>query len=275
MKLSDYFAQKNLKTAAFAKSLSITPQALGLYLKGHRIPRFEILWRIEKVTKGVVTANDFHQHHRCIAARANHSLPKPVTKKNLPKKVPLKLTRPASARQTQSEQESERQRARGQPPWLTFDGENKLYGRDEVAKWLGVKPVTIDRLTRQGKLNYVNVGAGAEKQRRRYTERSLLDFIAQQTQQTELPPGRLTFAEQRRRMPPVLNRPVRSIRDLLEARARGEVPESSAGLPAGIDRRSRQYKAAHPRVISDEEHARRSAAAKKQQKRLRREQAVK
>jgi transcriptional regulator with XRE-family HTH domain len=70
MKLSDYLSQKSLKTSVFAKQIGITPQALGRYLAGQRIPVPPILWRIEAVTKGAVTANDFHQHYRSHLAAA-------------------------------------------------------------------------------------------------------------------------------------------------------------------------------------------------------------
>jgi len=70
MKLVDYMEQEQLDIASLAKRLGITSQALGRYVNGQRIPTFEILWRIEMVTKGMVTANDFHRHRRSLSSAA-------------------------------------------------------------------------------------------------------------------------------------------------------------------------------------------------------------
>jgi transcriptional regulator with XRE-family HTH domain len=59
MKLSDYLKKEGLSDAEFARQLGVGRSSIGRYAAGKRKPRWEVLARIAKVTRGKVTALDF------------------------------------------------------------------------------------------------------------------------------------------------------------------------------------------------------------------------
>jgi len=59
MKLKIWLETKGIRPATFAKQLGCSHTTIGRYLNGERLPRRNILMKIDKVTEGEVTANDF------------------------------------------------------------------------------------------------------------------------------------------------------------------------------------------------------------------------
>jgi transcriptional regulator with XRE-family HTH domain len=59
MKLRLYLKETKTTFAAFAKAIGVTPPAVHRYLND-RVPRPEIMERIEKATHGLVQPNDFY-----------------------------------------------------------------------------------------------------------------------------------------------------------------------------------------------------------------------
>ena len=60
MTLKEYL-KSNGGTAAFAKQIGVTGEAVRLWANGIRIPRVEQMRLVVKATKGNVTPNDFYQ----------------------------------------------------------------------------------------------------------------------------------------------------------------------------------------------------------------------
>lgn len=60
MKLSDYISTNETNIAEFAKSISVSVQAIHRYSRGERVPRPAIMAKITEVTAGAVTPNDFY-----------------------------------------------------------------------------------------------------------------------------------------------------------------------------------------------------------------------
>jgi transcriptional regulator with XRE-family HTH domain len=60
MKLAEYLEKNHLSAVEFARSLKISSQRVGAYVRGERIPRPAMLQRIIKATNQQVTANDFY-----------------------------------------------------------------------------------------------------------------------------------------------------------------------------------------------------------------------
>ena len=69
MLLKEYMAEMGLSNGDFARSLSmpVTPEAVGLWAAGKRMPRTDQIEAIVRVTGGKVTANGLHA--ACRAAR--------------------------------------------------------------------------------------------------------------------------------------------------------------------------------------------------------------
>jgi len=59
MKLKDYLKTNDIKSEDFAKSLGASHGGVLKWITGERFPRPNALVKIEKVTDGQVTANDF------------------------------------------------------------------------------------------------------------------------------------------------------------------------------------------------------------------------
>jgi transcriptional regulator with XRE-family HTH domain len=59
MKLADYIARKRMTQEAFADLVGVSQVSIARYIRGHRIPRPEVIQKIHRVTNGRVTANDF------------------------------------------------------------------------------------------------------------------------------------------------------------------------------------------------------------------------
>ena len=59
MTLPDWLHAHDLTDAAFAARIGVTRQALHRYKRGERFPHRDVLARINKVTRGEVSANDF------------------------------------------------------------------------------------------------------------------------------------------------------------------------------------------------------------------------
>ena len=59
MRLDAYLTEKGLKGPEFAALIGVTEETVRRYIKGERKPEWPILDRINKVTGGQVTANDF------------------------------------------------------------------------------------------------------------------------------------------------------------------------------------------------------------------------
>jgi DNA-binding transcriptional regulator YdaS (Cro superfamily) len=60
MKLSEWISTKEISFSALAQLLGVTPPAARRYVEGKRIPHPEIMTTIFRVTKGLVTPNDFY-----------------------------------------------------------------------------------------------------------------------------------------------------------------------------------------------------------------------
>lgn len=64
MKLDEYLAKTGISQPAFAADIGCTQAAVSRYVSRRRIPRPRLMARIEKVTNGAVTANDFFADER-------------------------------------------------------------------------------------------------------------------------------------------------------------------------------------------------------------------
>ncbi|WP_150524002.1 helix-turn-helix domain-containing protein [Roseibium sediminis] len=60
MKLSDYLATEGQSHAQFGERVGVSQAAINRYANGERIPRAEIMAKIEEVTGGQVTAVDHY-----------------------------------------------------------------------------------------------------------------------------------------------------------------------------------------------------------------------
>lgn len=60
MKLKDYLKTKGISQKEFAREIDVSPQALGRYANGTRIPEPVSMSAIHDATDGWVTANDFY-----------------------------------------------------------------------------------------------------------------------------------------------------------------------------------------------------------------------
>lgn len=59
MNLEDYMTREGLTDAAFAEKISVDAVTVGRYRRRERMPRREIMKRINAETSGAVTADDF------------------------------------------------------------------------------------------------------------------------------------------------------------------------------------------------------------------------
>lgn len=59
MKLKEYLKTNEIRSEDFAKSLGVSRGGVLKWITGERFPRPKALAKIEKVTDGQVTANDF------------------------------------------------------------------------------------------------------------------------------------------------------------------------------------------------------------------------
>ena len=60
MRLDEYISNIGLTQAAFAREINESPQTIGRYVKGVRIPEEDAMKKIFFATNGKVTANDFY-----------------------------------------------------------------------------------------------------------------------------------------------------------------------------------------------------------------------
>lgn len=60
MKLRDYRIQKNVTLAWLAERVGVSEVAMSRYERGVRVPRRDIMRRIEEVTEGAVRPNDHY-----------------------------------------------------------------------------------------------------------------------------------------------------------------------------------------------------------------------
>jgi hypothetical protein len=59
MDLRSYLDASNTPIAAFAAKVGVTPQAIHRYIAGERLPKREVMLRINVVSDGAISANDF------------------------------------------------------------------------------------------------------------------------------------------------------------------------------------------------------------------------
>lgn len=60
MKLDEYLLNVGKTQAAFAREVEESPQNIGRYVNGDRIPEEHVMFKIFEATSGKVTANDFY-----------------------------------------------------------------------------------------------------------------------------------------------------------------------------------------------------------------------
>ena len=60
MSLKEYLVQRRLSYADFAALLEVTPQFIGMVARGQRKPRWELALKIEKLTLGEVSRNQWY-----------------------------------------------------------------------------------------------------------------------------------------------------------------------------------------------------------------------
>lgn len=60
MRLSDWLTHNSLSEAEFARRIGTTRVAVGRYIAGTRVPRRDVMTKIEAETAQQVTANDFY-----------------------------------------------------------------------------------------------------------------------------------------------------------------------------------------------------------------------
>lgn len=70
MKLDEYLAAEDVSIATFAGLIGVSVQAVHRYLSGERIPRPDLMERIEATTGGRVQANDLYAARRAFVPRA-------------------------------------------------------------------------------------------------------------------------------------------------------------------------------------------------------------
>lgn len=85
MRLDIYLLETNKTQAQFAKEIEESPQNIGRYVNGQRIPDEEKMLKIFSATNGKVTANDFYDLPVDSLHKVNGNLSKnltPTTKLN-------------------------------------------------------------------------------------------------------------------------------------------------------------------------------------------------
>lgn len=75
MRLDKFLNKKAIPHVTFAACIGVTPEALRRYLVGGRLPVWEVLVRIDKLTEGRVTPNDFLPLARARVAAIKDRLP--------------------------------------------------------------------------------------------------------------------------------------------------------------------------------------------------------
>jgi hypothetical protein len=60
MRLNDYLNRQDVPVAAFAQSVHRSRSLIDKILSGDRQPSAALIWRIEEVTDGAVSFNDFY-----------------------------------------------------------------------------------------------------------------------------------------------------------------------------------------------------------------------
>ena len=63
MKLKSYRTEKNITLADLAAKVGVSEVAMSRYERGERIPRRDVMSKIEQVTDGAVQPNDFFDTH--------------------------------------------------------------------------------------------------------------------------------------------------------------------------------------------------------------------
>ena len=76
MRLADYLAQKAQSAEEFAREVGVDPVSVRRYLKGKRLPKWDVMQRITKATKKAVTANDFVEERPPKRVRPNQAEPR-------------------------------------------------------------------------------------------------------------------------------------------------------------------------------------------------------
>jgi len=69
MELRRYLSITDLSPIAFARMIGASEPGVRKWLRGERVPRPQIMAAIMRVTKGAVTANDFHNGHQRLRRR--------------------------------------------------------------------------------------------------------------------------------------------------------------------------------------------------------------
>ena len=60
MDLKAYLNKKGMTQLAFAKSIGISPAELNRFIKGKRTPTLKLAKKIERITQGQVTTDDYY-----------------------------------------------------------------------------------------------------------------------------------------------------------------------------------------------------------------------
>ena len=60
MRLEIYLKDRGVTRESFARSLGVTRQAIDHWIRGYRFPRPEYVIKIERMTGGLVCANDWY-----------------------------------------------------------------------------------------------------------------------------------------------------------------------------------------------------------------------
>jgi hypothetical protein len=75
MRLNKFLTKNGVPHATFAGCIGVSEEALRRYLLGDRLPVWPVLVRIEKLTGGAVTPNDFLPLARARIAAITDKLP--------------------------------------------------------------------------------------------------------------------------------------------------------------------------------------------------------
>jgi DNA-binding transcriptional regulator YdaS (Cro superfamily) len=59
MRLDKFLIKKAISPTDFATYIGVGPEALRRYLSGERLPAWDVLVHIDRLTEGAVTPNDF------------------------------------------------------------------------------------------------------------------------------------------------------------------------------------------------------------------------
>ena len=63
MRLKQYLEENYLQPKMISEKLGVTRTTVGSWMNGHSVPRPACAALIAYMTKGIVTAQDFHEHY--------------------------------------------------------------------------------------------------------------------------------------------------------------------------------------------------------------------